>query len=111
MPDSRSSNARVRLVLPAPDGAAMTKRLPAGVLIRVSRRVAAAARDIGSPARRVAVSFDVLHLLAHLLDHDLELQRGLRQLRVDRLGSQRVGFAIEFLHQEVEALAARSAGM
>src|SRR5664279_5708543 len=93
MPRSRSSNARVRLVLPPPDGAAITNRLPAGALM---------------PDRSLDHSFYVLHLLAHLLDQHLDFERSLGQFCVDGLGAQRIGFAVEFLHQKVESLAAAS---
>src|ERR1700687_1619807 len=93
MPGSRSSNARVRLVLPPPDGAAITKRLPTGTLM---------------PTSSLDPSFYVLYLLAHLFDQYLDLERRLRQFRVDGLGAERIGFAVEFLHQKVEALAAAS---
>jgi hypothetical protein len=52
----------------------------------------------------------ILHLFPHLFDQQLELDRCLRNLRDQRFGTERIGFAIEFLHQEIEALAARPAG-
>ena len=89
MPGSRSSSALTSCVLPPPEGAATTKRLPARC-----------ARTPGG-----AWSFEVLHLLAHLLDQHLELERHLRQLGVDRLRAERVGFAVQLLREEIEALA------
>ena len=44
----------------------------------------------------------VLHLLAHLLDQDLDVDRGARGLDVLRLRRERVRLAVQFLHQEVE---------
>ena len=54
-------------------------------------------------------SFQVLHLLAELLDHALELQADIGELHIVRLGAQRVGFAIELLSQEIEPAADRAA--
>jgi hypothetical protein len=51
----------------------------------------------------------ILHLLAHLLDQHLELERGLRHLGIDRLRAQRVRFAVQLLRQEIEALAGAAA--
>src|SRR5512135_3917290 len=65
-----------------------------------------ALRASGFAPRR---SFEVLNLLAHLLDRHLELERHLRQLGVDRLGSQGVGFAVQFLGEEIEPLAGAAA--
>src|SRR5450432_4443954 len=82
MPRSRSSSARVRLVLPPPDGAAITNRFPVGVM--------------QAPCRGfLAASFDILDLFPHLLDQHLEFQRRLRQLGVDGFRAQRVRFAVE----------------
>ena len=47
-------------------------------------------------------SFEVLHLLAELLDHALQLEADIGQFDVVRLGAQRIGFAVEFLRQEIE---------
>src|SRR5512138_442880 len=101
MPGSRSSNAATRLVLPPPDGAASTKRQPEAGGALVGTGVGTA---LGGGAVLVAVmSLDVLNLLAHLLDQHLELERRLRELGVDRLRAERVRFAVELLHEEVEA--------
>ena len=54
-------------------------------------------------------SFQVLHLLAELLDHGLQLQPDIGQLDVVRLRAQRIGFAVELLRQEVELAADRAA--
>lgn len=40
----------------------------------------------------------ILDLLAHLLDENLQLDRNSGQFRCYRLGSQGVGFAVELLH-------------
>ena len=50
-------------------------------------------------------SFDILHLFAHLIDDDLQGKPGVRRLGVARLGGQRVGFAVEFLCEEIELTA------
>ena len=46
-----------------------------------------------------------MNLLAHLLDEELEVQRHACDFDVHRLGAERVCFAVEFLHHEVEPLA------
>ena len=50
-------------------------------------------------------SFDILHLLAQLLDGGLQPQPGGGQRRGGGFAAQRVGLAVELLHQEVEAAA------
>ena len=45
---------------------------------------------------------DVLHLLAHLLDQHLHVDRGARGLDVLRLRRQGVGLAVQLLHQEIQ---------
>src|SRR5690606_18296548 len=47
-------------------------------------------------------SFNVLHLLAHLLDQHLQLHRRLGGVEGDGFRGQGVGFPVELLHQEVE---------
>ena len=68
--------------------------------------LAGAGRAPRRPGRRraggTARSLDILHLLAHLLDHRLEPQPGGGQRHRGRLAAQRVGLAHELLHQEVE---------
>src|SRR2546429_7917988 len=49
--------------------------------------------------------FRVLHLLAHLLDQDLHVDRAAGGLEVLGLRGQGVGFAVELLHEEVEPAA------
>src|SRR4051812_9579194 len=53
-------------LLPAPEGAVMTNSLPLPLL-------------------------NVLHLLAHLLDQQLQFERAIRDLRAGGLGGKRVG--------------------
>ena len=48
---------------------------------------------------------DILNLLAHLLDQHLELDGAAGGVGDDGFGGEGVGFAVEFLHQEVEATA------
>ena len=50
-----------------------------------------------------SASFDILHLLAQLLDRCLQLQPRRGQRHRGRLAAQRVGFAVEILHQKIEA--------
>ena len=52
-----------------------------------------------------AVSLDVLNLLAHLVDHRLEIEADGGERPVDGLGTERVGLAVELLRQEVELAA------
>src|SRR6187549_168519 len=115
------------LLLPPPEGAATTNRQPEapglrvvivilGLLARAALEVTSARRPhslgprwpLRGSARltpRSRPSFEILHLLAHLLDQHLELERNLRQLGVDRLRAERVRFAMQLLREEVEALA------
>src|SRR5664279_3070371 len=104
MSGSFSSSARVRLVLPPPDGAAITNRVPAGVIgavaaARVAMRVVGwttsstfhlqipvshwshrRSRLPTGPCRSVLGGLlDVLHLLAHLFDQHFYFQSRLRQ--------------------------------
>src|SRR6185369_11845397 len=117
MPGSRSRRAATRLVLPPPDGAASTNRHPdaggalvgdgGASLIRGAPLAASATASVsGVP---LSASFQILHLLAHLLDQHLHFERCLRELGVDGLRAQRVRLAVELLHQEVEALAGAAA--
>src|SRR2546428_139981 len=57
-----------------------------------------------------ARSFDVLNLLAHLLDQQLELEARVGEVLRHRLRAERVGLAVELLHQKVQALADRPSG-
>src|SRR5690606_27534715 len=79
---SRARQALTMLDFPAPDGAATMKRVP---------RTGA------------STLFNVLHLLADLVDQHLELHRDPGGAAVDRLRAQRVGLAVELLEQEVQA--------
>lgn len=49
--------------------------------------------------------FEVLDLLAHLLDDDLQRQRGVRHFNGGGLGAEGVGLAVHFLHDEVKSTA------
>src|SRR5215213_4274489 len=71
-------------LLPAPEGAVMTNSLPLPLL-------------------------NVLHLFAHLLDQQLQFERAIGDLRAGGLGGERVRLAVQFLREEVEALARRTA--
>src|SRR6185436_20789821 len=51
----------------------------------------------------------VLHLLAELLDHGLELQPDIGQFQVVRLRAQCIRFAIELLGEKVELAPDRAA--
>src|SRR4029453_12150649 len=84
--ESSSSKALTRLDLPAPLGAATTKRLP------------------GYSMLRPGASFNVLDLFAHLFDQDLHFHRDLGEFQRRRLGAQGVGLAMQLLDQKIEAL-------
>ena len=62
----------------------------------------AAPLDLRRHAHGGPRSFDVLDLLAQLLDHGLQLEPDPGQLHIRRLGAERVGLAVELLAQEVE---------
>src|SRR5262249_61055442 len=76
------------VVLPAPDGEDKTSSRPR--------------RRIGACPACWPVSLNVLHLLAHLIDHRLELQAGARRLLVIGFGAQGVGLAVQFLCQKIQ---------
>ena len=52
---------------------------------------------------------NILDLFPHLLDEDLQLHRHLGHGDVDRLRAQRIGFPVQFLHQEIQSLSDRAA--
>src|SRR5690348_13477732 len=94
---SCSIDARVSDVLPPPDGAETMKSPPG----------ARAIRTISEVFIRLSSLLDILHLLAQLLDDDLDLDGVARDLGVLRLRSQRVRLAVQLLHQEVQPPADR----
>src|SRR5512143_301218 len=130
MRGSRSRSGATRLVLPAPDGAASTNRHPEaggalvgdpsvviafppdGAAIKARRRLGSRRVIVGRYSRCHGDSklFEVLHLLAHLLDQDLELERRLREFGIHRFRAQRVRLAVELLHEEIESLARAAPG-
>src|SRR3954466_15219940 len=71
-------------LLPAPEGAVMTNSLPLPLL-------------------------NVLHLLAHLLDQQLQFECAIGDLRAGGLGGERVRLAVELLREKVEPLAGSAA--
>src|SRR5689334_670249 len=83
---SRSTRRRVIVVLPAPEGEERTRSRPR--------------RPISGELMRAL--FDVLHLLAELLDPGLELEADPGQLDVRRLGAERIGLAVELLAEKIE---------
>ena len=56
-------------------------------------------------ARAVVSSFDILHLFAQFLDLSLDRQRRVLDRNIRRFRKHGVRFAIEFLKQEIQALA------
>src|SRR5580698_8962660 len=86
---SAASKAREMVLLPAPEGAAITRATPL----------------------RAIVLLNVLHLFANLFDRAFHLQAVTGERRAGRLAAQRVGLAQEFLHQEIQLAADRAAGL
>src|SRR3954471_4085021 len=86
---------RDSVVLPAPDGDDNTSIRPrrAIVVLLLPR----------------AILFQVLHLLAELLDHGLELQPDVGQFEIVGLGAQGIRFAVELLGEKVELAPNRTA--
>src|SRR6201997_2007544 len=79
------------------------KPIPPNILISVTAPApATAARTRDCNCSASIGLFRVLHLLAHLLDQHLHVHRGARGLEVLRLGRQRVGLAVQLLHEEIE---------
>src|SRR5262245_600634 len=85
---SALSRRRASVVLPAPEGEDKTNSRP-----RLS---------IFGSGECGLVSLNVLHLLAHLIDHRLQFQAGARRLLVVGLGAQGIGFAVELMSQKIE---------
>ncbi len=77
---SIASNARVIVLLPAPEGAATTKHTP----------------------RRRNSLLKILHLFAHLLHHPLHLQPEPPQLSGTGFAADRIGLAHKLLHQKIQ---------
>src|SRR5690606_12534359 len=79
---SRARQALTMLDFPAPEGAATMNSVP-----------------------RTGTSslLNVLHLFADLVDQDLEFDGDVAGARVDGFRTQGIGFAVEFLQQEVQA--------
>src|SRR4051812_37323586 len=84
---SLRNSRRDKVVLPAPEGDDKTNISP----------------------RLFMRSFQVLHLLAELLDDGFELKPDIGEFDVVRLGAQGIRFAVEFLGQEIEPAADRAA--
>lgn len=49
--------------------------------------------------------FDILHLLAHLLDQDLHVHADAGEVQGGRFGAQGVGLTVQLLDEEVQAFA------
>src|SRR5258708_4341744 len=61
-----------------------------------------AVRPARLPADSFPGSFEVLHLLAELFHRELQSQPDASQLDVAGFGAECVGFAVQFLAQEIE---------
>src|SRR5262245_29974389 len=94
---------RESVVLPAPEGEDRTSISP--------RRLISANPLCCSTLTAKAPLFDVLDLLAKLLDGHLEVDAQTRQLDVGRLGTKRIRLAIQLLAEKVELAADGSAGV
>ena len=87
---------------------AYARALPMGKLLSGAKSFAKSMRSrdagsgLGHDGSVEITSFDVLYLLAQLLDCRLQFQPRRGQRNRGRLAAQRVGLAIELLHQEVE---------
>src|SRR3546814_14532142 len=87
------------VVLPAPDGEDSTSIRPRRAIL------------IDAPEPETALFLlDILGLFAQPVDHQLEVEPDGGQSRIEGLGAKRIGFAVEFLRQEIE-LAADAAGV
>src|SRR5580704_5199421 len=69
------------------------------------------ARGVGTRRLGRLPSFEVLHLLAELLDRRLQGKADAGQLDIGRFRAQRVGLAVQFLAQEIELPADRLAAL
>src|SRR4051812_45198207 len=105
MLESALRSASTSVVFPAPDGATTTNRLPRNGLPAPGLERAGAGRD----GMTGFALLNVLHLFAHLLDEDLELDRDARDLVRHGFRSERVRLAVQLLAEEVQALAACAA--
>src|SRR4051812_17433719 len=77
--------ARESVVLPAPEGEDMMRRSPRRAMLT-----------------RESCLFNVLDLLAELIDDRLELEPDCGEVAVGRLRAKRIRFAIEFLGEKIE---------
>src|SRR5690348_10218042 len=93
--ESAVRSIRDSVVLPAPDGDESTSMSP--------RRRASIALPDGL--------FDILGLLSKLVDDRLEAKTDAREFDVRRLGTKRIGLAIELLCEKVEFSAGRLLGV
>src|SRR5205807_5748208 len=93
------SSSRESVVLPAPEGEDRTSMRP---------RRATTAPLRWSFSAGIA-SFQILDLLAELLDHALELEPDIGELDVVRFGAERIGLAVELLSEEIEPPTDRAA--
>src|SRR4029077_16720169 len=95
---SDCKSSRDRVVLPAPDGEERTSIKPRRLMSALILWV------------HCACLFDILGLLAELVDRRLQREAYARQRYVGRLGTERVRLAIEVLGQEIESASHRFAG-
>jgi len=86
MPGSLSNKRRAKVTCPRP-----TAKTP-----RASIRARAMARTHSQPL------FDVLHLLAKLVDHRLQRQTHMGELNVGGFRTQRIRLTVKFLCKEIE---------
>src|SRR5262249_22264921 len=117
MAESLASSMRDSVVLPAPDGEDKTSISPRRTmaiffgLFRATGRftMLSALPTFPAEPRENNGLFEVLHLLAELLDNGLELKPDLGEFHVVRFGAQRIGFPIELLGEEIEPASDRAA--
>ena len=59
--------------------------------------------------QRESASFDVLNLFPDLFDQQFQLQRAVRYFQPRRLGRKGICLAVEFLREEIQPFARRTA--
>src|SRR5689334_17266651 len=94
-PARSSTRLRVSVVFPAPDGEDRMRMRPR--------------RPTGDFESWLTASLHILNLLAELLDHGLQFKPDPRERHIIGLCTQGIGLAPEFLRQEIQASADRSA--
>src|SRR2546429_5015987 len=102
-PGIRVTSRSTSVVLPAPDGAETTNSRP-----RLTGGASPTGRARSAPTGRWgASSFDILYLLAHLLELRLRRDNQLGHAQAVGLRAHGVDLAVHFLQQKIELATAR----